>query len=274
MPRAYRCDGVAGRGEILKFRRTTIALMPLLAIAAFWITASAQHPPAAQESPWATRPPAASATGATSEVKVLHPEAKITPAQRAFAKKFVEAVDAQDNAKMRALIPSDTLKCFDQSRQAFLDAWIEKQFRHQIPANNQLTVIALPQENYKPSKMATFPMRATHLMAFESKMDEGSTITINQAVGQEAGVWYLAVPCPTAAGLVRFAKIQKLRAVSRERADLAYTKLKEPVKSQLLALIAKHDNASAWRLCVQSLHVDIMTAQAVVDKLAAEKKTD
>jgi hypothetical protein len=46
------------------------------------------------------------------------------------------------------------------------------------------------------------------------------------------------------------------------------------VKSQLLALIAKHDNASAWRLCVQSLHVDIMTAQAVVDKLAAEKKTD
>ena len=274
MPRAYRCDGVAGRGEILKFRRTTIALLPLLAIAAFWITASAQHPPAAQESPWATRAPAASATGATSQVKVLHPEASITPAQRAFAKKYVEAVDAQDNAKMRALIPNDTLKCFDQSRQPFLDAWIQKQFRRQIPANNQLSVIALPPDNYKPTKMATFPMRATHLFAFESKIDDGSTITINQAVGQEAGVWYLTVPCPTAAGLERFAKIQKLRAVSRERADLAYTKLKEPVKSQLLALIAKHDNASAWRLCVQSLHVDIMTAQAVVDKLAAEKKTD
>jgi hypothetical protein len=274
MPRAYRCDGVAGRGEILKFRRTTIALLPLLAIAASWISASAQHPPAAQESPWATRPPAASATGATSQVKVLHPETTTTPAQRAFAKKYVDAVDAQDNAKMRALIPNDSLKCFDQSRQAFLDAWIEKQFRYQIPANNQLTVIELPPENYRPSKMATFPMRATHLMAFESKMDDGSTITINQAVGQEAGVWYLAAPCPTAAGLERFAKIQKLRSASRERADLAYTKLKEPVKSQLLALIAKHDNASAWRLCVQSLHVDIMTAQAVVDKLAAEKKTD
>ena len=248
--------------------------MPLLAIAAFWISASAQHPPAAQESPWATRAPAAAATGATAQVKVLHPETTITPAQRAFAKKYVEAVDAQDNAKMRALIPNDTLKCFDQTRQPFLDAWIQKQFRRQIPADHQLSVIALPPDNYKPTKMATFPMRATHLMEFESKMDDDSTITINQAVGQEAGVWYLTVPCPTAAGLERFAKIEKMRAVSRERAELAYAKLKEPVKSQMLAMIAKHDNASAWRLCVQSLHVDIMTAQAVVDKLAAEKKTD
>jgi len=262
------------RGEILKFRRTTIALLPLVAIAAFWIRAGAQQPPAAQESPWATRPPAASATGAMSQVNVLHPETKITPAQRTFAKKYVEAVDAEDSAKMRALIPNDTLKCFDKSREPFLDAWIQKQFRHQIAADNQLSVMALPPDMYKPSKMATFPMRATHLMAFESKTADGSTITINQAVGQEAGVWYLTVPCPTAAGLERFAKIQKLRAVSRERAELAYPKLKEPVKSQMLAMIAKHDNASAWKLCVQSLHVDFMTAQAVVDKLAAEKKTD
>src|SRR5882762_11289455 len=108
MPRAYRCDGVAGRGEILKFRRTTIALLPLVAIAASWISASAQHPPAAQESPWATRAPAASATGATSQVKVLHPEASITPAQRAFAKKYLVCRLLLDKEKMRALIPHDT----------------------------------------------------------------------------------------------------------------------------------------------------------------------
>jgi hypothetical protein len=65
-----------------------------------------------------------------------------------------------------------------------------------------------------------------------------------------------------------------MRARSRQRAELVYGKLKEPLKSQMLALIAKHDKASAWKLCVQSLHVDFMTAQAVVDKLANEKKTD
>jgi len=262
------------RGEILKFRRTTIALLPLVAIAAFWIRAGAQQPPAAQESPWATRPPAASATGAMSQVNVLHPETKITPAQRTFAKKYVEAVDAEDSAKMRALIPDDTLKCFDKSKEPFLDAWIQKQFRHQIPANNQLSVMALPPDMYKVSKMATYPMRGTHLMAFEFKNPDGSTITLNQMIGEEGGAWYLAVPCPTAAGMNRFAKLQQIRAMSRERAELVYPKVKEPLKSQLLALIAKHDNAGAWKLCAQSLHVDFITAQVVVDKLASEKKTD
>ncbi len=274
MPRAYRCDGVAGEGESLKFRRTTIALMPLVAIAALSIPAGAQQPPAAQESPWATRAPAASASATMSRVNVLHPETAITPAQQAFAKKYVEALDAEDSAKIRALIPPDALKCFDQSRQPYLDAWIQKQFRNQIPPNNHLSVIPLPPDMYKPSKMATYPVRGTHLMAFEFKAPDGSTVTVNQAVGEEASAWYLAAPCPTAAGLDRFAKIQKLRAVSRERAELVYPKVKEPLKSQLLALIAKHDNASAWKLCIQSLHVDFMTAQAVVDKLANEKKTD
>lgn len=245
--------------------------MPLVAIAALWMRAGAQQPPAAQESPWATRAPSASGT---TQAQVLHREATITPAQRAFAKKYVEALQAEDDAKMRALIAPDTLKCFDQSRDAFLDAWVQKQFRNRIPADNRVSVIALPLDMYKTSKMATYPVRPTHLMAFEHKTADGSTITVNQVVGQQAGVWYLTVPCPTAAGLDRFAKIQKLRARSRERAELAYAKLKEPVKSQMLALIAKHDNASAWKLCIQTLHVDFMTAQAVVDKLANEKKTD
>jgi hypothetical protein len=251
--------------------------LAIVAIATLSVRAGAQQPPAAQESPWATRAPSAAGSGTTqSRVNVFHPEATITPAQRAFAKKYVEAVAAEDSAKMRALIAPDSLKCFDQSKEPFLEAWIQKQFRNrnEIPANNRISVIALPPDMYKPSKMATYPVRGTHLMAFESKTADGSTITINQTVGQQAGAWYLAVPCPTAAGMDRFAKIQKIRAVSRERAEIAYGKLKEPVKSQLLALIAKHDKASAWKLCIQSLHVDFMTAQVVVDKLAAEKKTD
>jgi hypothetical protein len=245
----------------------------MVALAALSIRVSAQQAPAAQESPWATRAPSASGA-AQSPVNVPHPEATITPQQRAFAKKYVAALDAEDSAKMRTLIAPDSLKCFDQSKQPFLDVWIRKQFRNEIPADSQVSVMALPQGLYKTSKMATYPMRATHLMAFEFKKPDGSTVTINQTVGQEGGAWYLAVPCPTAAGMVRFAKLQQIRAMSRERAELVYPKVKEPLKSQLLALIAKHDQASAWKLCVQSLHVDFMTAQAVVDKLASEKKTD
>ena len=257
----------------MKFRRTTIALLPLLAVAALSFRTDAQQPPAAQESPWATRAPSASGTSGTTQVQALQREVTITPAQRAFAKKYVAALGTEDDAKIRALIAPDTLKCFDQTRQAFLDAWIQKQFRIQIPADSKLSVLPLPPDMYKPSKLATFPVRGTHLMSFESKTAD-SVRTVNQVVGEQAGVWYLTVPCPTAAGLTRFATIQKMRTRGRERAELVYPKLKEPLKSQMFAMIAQHNNAGAWKLCMQALHVDFMTAQAVVDKLANEKKTD
>ncbi len=258
------------------FRKSTIALLAMVAIAAISPWAGAQQPPAAQESPWASRPPEASAPGTIhSKVDVIHSsEAAVTLAQRTFAGKFVKSVQAQDPAQVRALIPPATLKCFDKSRQEFLDEWIKKQFRFPIPDEHRLSVSVLPPEMAKPSKISTYPVLGTHIMEFEYSTPDGTTITINQVIGEAAGKWYLTPPCPTAAGLERFAKIQKLRAAGRERAEHAYAQIQEPLKSQLLALIAKHDNASAWRLCIQSLHVDFMTAQAVVAKLASEKKTD
>jgi len=257
------------------FRRSVIALLAMATIAAMSPEGRAQQPPAAQESPWATRPPAASAPGTMhSRVEVIHPSAAaITPEQRKFAAQFVQSVQAEDPAQVRALIPPTTLKCFDKSRQEFLDVWIKKQFRFKIPDKHKISVSVLPPDMAKPSKIATYPVRGTHLMGFEFTTAD-STITINEMIGQEAGKWYLTPPCPTEAGLERFAKIQKFRAAGEERAEQAYAKIQEPLKSQLLALIAKHDNASAWKLCIRSLHVDFMTAQAVVEKLASEKKTD
>jgi hypothetical protein len=255
------------------FRKTMIALSAMVALTVMSDAARAQNP-AAQESPWATRQPAASASSTMqSQVEVIHPSAA-TPSQRKFAGKFVKSVQAEDSAQIRELIAPTTLKCFDQSRQEFLNTWIKKQSRFKIPDDHKLSVSTLPPEMAKSSKVSTFPVRATHLMEFEYSTPDGSTITLNQMIGQEGGNWYLIPPCPTAEGLERFAKIQKIRDAGRIRAEQAYAKVQEPLKSQLLALIAKHDNASAWKLCISQLHVDFMTARAVVERLANEQKTD
>lgn len=257
----------------MKFLRATIALVALVAIAAVSVWAAGQQPPAAQESPWATRAPATPAPGTIqSRVNVIHTsEAALTPAQRAFAEKYLKALQAQDPATMRALVPPATLKCFDKSKQPFLDAWIEKQFRYQIPKDHRTKISTWPPDMSKPSKNATYPVPATNVLEFEYSTPGGSTFTVNQMIGQEAGDWYAIAPCPTEAGMERFAKIEKIRAARRERAERAYAQVHEPLKSQLLALIAKHDNASAWKLCIKSLHVDFMIARAVVAKLAGEK---
>ena len=40
---------------------------------------------------------------------------------------------------------------------------------------------------------------------------------------------------------------------------------------ELLALIAKRDNADAWTLCMSSLHVDFHTAHEIVAMLAGDQ---
>lgn len=261
-------DGVV---EKVNFRVVTIGMLSLLVVATVPLSAGAQVPPAAQESPWATRAPATPIPGMhESRVNVIHSsESAVTPEQRALAEKYVKAVQARDAAQIRTLLPPSTLKCFDKSKEPYLDDWIEKQFRFPISKDHKLSVSVLPPEITKPSRIATYPVPATHLLGFDYSAD-GSNITLNQEIGQEGGNWYLVAPCPTELGMERFAKIEKMRAAGRARAERVIKEIKEPLKSQLLALIAKHDNADAWKLCVRSLHIDFLTAQAVVAKLAGE----
>ena len=57
---------------------------------------------------------------------------------------------------------------------------------------------------------------------------------------------------------------------SRSRPKAAVTKVKDPLKSQLLALIGKHDSVSAWKLCMSTQHWDFPTCRGVVAILAGD----
>jgi hypothetical protein len=68
----------------------------------------------------------------------------------------------------------------------------------------------------------------------------------------------------------RFHRLQQVQKASRERAKKIYPQVKEPLKGQVRALVAKRDNADAWKLCMQSLHVDFYTARELVSMIAGE----
>jgi len=50
--------------------------------------------------------------------------------------------------------------------------------------------------------------------------------------------------------------------------------VKDPVKSQLQALISKHDNVAAWRLCMSSLKMDFPTCKGIVSIMSGDKSDD
>ncbi len=49
------------------------------------------------------------------------------------------------------------------------------------------------------------------------------------------------------------------------------SQVKDPVKSQLLALISKHDTVGAWRLCMSSLKMDFPTCKGIVSIMSGDK---
>jgi hypothetical protein len=264
------------KSEMLKSLRTTLALLATtVALAA---PSSAQESAAPQsanprESPWAMRAPAAIPEGAptlSAEQRAAKAAAeKGTPEQQALAHKVADAMYSKDYAAIKQLFAPSTLTCIGKNGD-FLQERIKKQFALPINRKFNLKITKLPEHIMGPSKYSTYPMTATHLMSMDFTADDGKDAAINLPIGQEAGKWYEVQPCPTEAGMVRFAKLQQMQLEAHERAKAAVTQVKDPVKSQLLALIGKHDSVSAWKLCMSSMHYDFPTCHGVVSILAGD----
>jgi hypothetical protein len=247
-----------------------LALAALTAAAALATPAVAQKSPAPQESPWAMRAPASGPQAAATRSAEQVEAAKGTPEQRELARKMVFAMYAKDFAAIKQLIAPSTMKCIGQN-QNYLDDRIRKQFELPVSKNYHVTVIKLPPDLMKASKYITYPMAPTHLLGMVFATEDGGTVTVNEMIGQENGRWYETEPCPTDLEMQRFAKRQQMRAAGHRRAKEAMARIQEPLKSQLLAFIAKRDNADAWKLCMSSLHVDFQTAHAIVAILAGDE---
>jgi hypothetical protein len=256
---------------MLKSVRTKSALIAVaitLAVPAF-----AAETPAPQESPWAMRAPspepqAAPSLTAAQEAALKEAE-KGTPDQQELARNIAAAMDARDYDAMKLLIAPSTIKCIGKNED-FLQDRLQKQFGLPISKKFQLTVNKMPPKMINPSKYSTYPMLPTYFLGMEFTTEDGETATVNLPIGEENGKWYEAQPCPTQAGMQRFAEIQRMRAVGRERAKKAVTQLKDPLKSQLVEMVSKHDTVSAWKLCMSEQHLDFPTCRGIVAILAGD----
>jgi len=195
---------------------------------------------------------------------------KGTPQQQELARKMVDAMYAKDSTAIKRLFAPSTLKCIGKNED-YLDDRIRKQFALPISKNYHLTVTKLAANVRMPNKFSTYPMPPTDLMGIEFATQDGGTATVNETIGQEDGKWYEAQPCPTELGMQRFDKQQQMRAAGRKQTKEAMARVQEPLKSQLLAFVAKRDNADAWKLCMKSLHVDFKTARGIVAMLAGDE---
>jgi hypothetical protein len=256
---------------MLKSLRTPFAL--LVIAAALAAPAYAQQSPKPNESPRAMRPPnpapQAAATLSAKEEAARKEAEKGTPEQQAFARRVVNAMSNKDFGAITQAIAPSTLKCIGK-HDDFLQDRIRKLFALPINTTYESTFSKLPDNAMHSTKYSTYTMPPTHLMELRFDTPD-SKATVNLPIGQEAGKWYQVEPCPTDLGLQRFDRMQKMQAQRREQAKAAMVAVKDPVKSQLLALIGKRDNVGAWRKCMSDLHFDFPTCRGIVAILGGDE---
>jgi hypothetical protein len=191
-------------------------------------------------------------------------------AQKEFADSLVAALNSKDTSRLKALIAPQSLACFDKSRQPYLDGWLRRQFRFPIGKDHQVSVAKLPPDFSAKATRVKFPVAPTHALII-SYDGAGALRTYRRLIAEQDNRWRLILGCPTDATMVNFNKSEQIKARVAERADKLIPKVKEPLTSQIRAMVAKGDRMGASKLCAEELHTDLLTAREVVSRVSGEE---
>ena len=95
--------------------------------------------------------------------------------------------------------------------------------------------------------------------------------TLHRLIAQQDNRWRLILGCPIDATIAKFTMSERIRAIATERAEKLMPQVKEPLTSQIRALVAKGDRFGAAKLCAEQLKTDLLTAREVVARVSGEE---
>jgi hypothetical protein len=196
-----------------------------------------------------------------------------SPAEaKAFAAQYVAATNAKDIPRLLTLYDPKSVACITPDTKDYYDWALENSVRDSIPANYRFTVMAVNEGNRKGiESMARFPVNPTSEMHIDYQQgnDVGSVVLW---LAQENGRWFADQPCVTEQSL----KIFRDGAAARNEAQARYKSLadgiKDPLRSDLVALLRQHETAAAIDRYRQASGQNTTTSMFVINELNADSK--
>jgi hypothetical protein len=198
------------------------------------------------------------------------PAPPLSAAQRRFVDAFVNAVNAKDAAAMRKLVMPEALACYNKDTEPYLQRRLERHLRYTIPPDYKVSFSPFGRA-LGASPSFTIPAQPTEVMQIEFSGKGGRKVTLPDAVTQEKGGYYLFVPCLTLTGAAHLKARRAKHEASMRKARQAYTRLQEPLRSQLATLLRQGKKSDAVLLCMQNLDVDRRTAIYLLDIIAGRE---
>jgi hypothetical protein len=196
-----------------------------------------------------------------------------SPAEaKAFAAHYVAAMNAKDVARLLTFYHPKSAACITPETKDYYDGAMKVSVSESIPPNYTFSVMAVNEGNLKAiESMARFPVKPTSEMHIDYQQgdDVGSVVLW---LAQENGRWFADQPCATEQTLKEF----RDGAAARQEAMAHYKSLadgiKDPLRSELIAMLRKHETGSATDRYHEASGQDMKTSMFVINELKAQAK--
>jgi hypothetical protein len=186
-----------------------------------------------------------------------------TPDLKNFAAQYVAAINTKDASRFEALYGSQSRACIAAEDKDFYNTTLHGLWREPIPANYTVTVSAVNENNLKAIEtFGNFPVKPTRELHIDHQQGDDLTSVVLYLI-KENGRWVADQPCPTAEAIKQF---HDNRAAREHYKTLAQS-IRDPLRSELIGLLRRHETASAIDRYHQASGQDMQTSMLVLDAL-------
>jgi len=142
------------------------------------------------------------AVAALSIAGCAHVESTIIPEE--LAKRYVEVVNAKNEAAMRDLIHPDCLADLSPVQELFMSDMLTRMFRHLIPQEHSVSISMLESEVEPFSDMVDWKVRPTHQVQISFSKGEHSSVAIILFIRETREGWRVVLPLPNDENLEKY----------------------------------------------------------------------
>lgn len=184
---------------------------------------------------------------------------------KAFAAEYVAAWNAKDEARLAGLIEPRSRACVTAENKAVYDEIRRTEMRDAVTPGYLLMLMPVNEGNLKAfAQLGYFlvkPERELHIDYQYPQTNDGGQLVLYLV--HENGRWMSDFPCMTAQGIQDY----KDAAADRAHYKAIAAGIKEPLRSELVAMVRKHQSGEAAERYKAATGCDMRTAMAVISAL-------
>jgi hypothetical protein len=189
---------------------------------------------------------------------------------RAFAARYVAAINAKDAARILAMYHSNALACITPQTKFFYDAVMPVHASDHVPADYTISLLPVNENNVKAlADSETFPVKPLNELHIDYQQgEESGTVIIYLA--RENGRWVGDFPCATEMALKRYRDQEPERRKLLAHYQALADGIQQPLRGELIAMLRDHKRSSALARYREAGGQDYKTSIYVINDLVEQ----